>query len=442
MGLFNWNIKGKQEPSPAEEQYQLAKRNFADGNFTEALRSLNHAFYADINYKPLYKLAAETLAGLGADFEQSLFENALQHFNDGKSFNDLGDYYYEMQHYSMAVPFYEKAVALQYTEEPIMHNLAVSLARQFEVQKAHDLLAALPTRDFWSVFFLYKCKILLNQRENVAQAIDEMMQFLNGMPEQEGLDIPKQKVNELNEMFDRLVTIEQPKQHIRDWQFIQYGSVILDYFESDDYVAGGRYVAAWGTNESIKQIVAQLHQLLHRLEKQYSLVAILPDRASSIIGQVIAKELNLPFEYLDESNLPFNAVIVGANTADFNDWEILATIDNGNTIFAYNHCWLEASVLTPDIIGLVSQSYYWPWDGGGFTVNPVTNEMENTVADERAVEAIAEDIFALQTSKKMEDEHIAFYLDRKHLIKGIGANAGNLRYNFMIESPVPGSYFA
>jgi tetratricopeptide (TPR) repeat protein len=444
MGLFHWtsNQSSDKSPTPAQEDYDNAKRHYSDGNFTEALGALTHAFAKDINFKPLYQLAADCLAALGGEYEQSIFENALQHFNDGQSFSTLGDYYYEMEHYHMAVSFYEKAVSLKATAEPLHHNLAVSYARQFQVAKAHDLLNGLTTRDFWSVYFLYKCKILLNQTENVAQALDEMMVFLNGMEQQEGLAIPKQKVAELQEMYQRLLTVEKPEQHISEWHFIQYGSVVLDYFESEDYVAGGRYVASWDSNESIKKNVQQLKFFLQQMGLSFSTVAVLNNRNAAIVGQVIAAELGIVFEYLDAENLPYNALIVAADSSEFNDWEQLTTIDHGQVLYALNHNWLMPSVLSPDIIGFMSQAYYFPWNGGGLRMNEATNEMEQTAEDNRSEDAIAADIIRLENVNDNSAEDYSFYLDRKTWLKGIGEKAGSQRYNFMIESPVTGAYFS
>ncbi len=443
MGLFNWNTNTSAENSPAKEHFDSAKAHFEQGNYTDALAALSHGFSNDINYKPLYRLSADCLQALGGEQEKELFETVLNDFNNGVAFCQLGDYYYEMEHYHMAISFYEKAMQLKADEDALPHNLAVSYARQFQVQKAHDILAVLTTRDFWSVYFLYKCKILLNQQENVAQALDEMVAFLNGLEHQEGLEVPKEKVAELQEMFQRLQTIEIPQQHIRDWHFIQYGAVILDFFEDQtDYVAGGRYVALWGTNESIKSVVIKLKQLLNKMELSFTTVAALNDRNSTIIGLLIAKVLGIPYQELTQENIPSNALIVAANTADFNLWEQLSVVNDGQLLFALNHNWLTPSVLAPDIVGLMSQAYYFPWDGGGFRFDEITNEMIQTEVDERSAELLANEIALIEVEMDDNNDLYGFYTQRKDWLKGIGSTAGQLRYNFMIESPVTGAYFA
>lgn len=289
-----------------------------------------------------------------------------------------------------------------------------------------------------------KCKILDKRIEGVQESITELQNFLEKQPDQDAVFFPKMKVNELQESLLRYNTIPVIQNHIRDWQFIQYGGVILDYFETEenDYVAGGRYVASWGSHESIKKVVNKLKLFIDRLAIPIQEVVALNDRDSEIIGKLIAKELHLQFNFYNSSNINQNCLIVSSDSSNFRDYEELNTIKNGQVVFSVNHNWLDAAYISPDIIGFMTQTYSFPWNGGGLRMmDTETRELENIPPDNRAADEIVADIY----SNQVEIEDIAnlldFYADRKEYLKSIGNKTNNYRYNFMIESPVAGAYF-
>jgi hypothetical protein len=68
--------------------------------------------------------------------------------------------------------------------------------------------------------------------------------------------------------------------------------------------------------------------------------------------------------------------------------------------------------------------------------------MIQTEVDERSAELLANEIALIEVEMDDNNDLNGFYAQRKDWLKGIGSTAGQLRYNFMIESPVPGAYFA
>ncbi|HJT73604.1 MAG TPA: hypothetical protein VJ720_06290, partial [Chitinophaga sp.] len=106
-----------------------------------------------------------------------------------------------------------------------------------------------------------------------------------------------------------------------------------------------------------------------------------------------------------------------------------------------NHSWLGSAMITPDIIGFMSQSYWYPWGEGQMRINETTQEVEHTPADNRTPAVIANDIYHAQPEEKDLSAQMDFYRKHAHALKGIGEHATLRRYNFLTESPVPGSYF-
>lgn len=371
MGLFDI-FKKQEDNSPAKEDLQKAKNHFDNGEFQECLRTLIWGFRKDVNYKLLYQLAADSLGKLNAIDEQRLFAAVCENQNDPSAYNSLGDFYFSVGHYDLAQVFYEKTIQLNPHNSEAHHDLAICYARRFQINKAIDVLVNYGANDFWNLYFLNKCKILGKKLDGVQQSVNNLQVFLDQQPNQEDVIIPGMKVAELQETLQRFNSVKDIQTHIRDWQFIQYGGVVLDYFDdNEDYVAGGRYVASWGSHESIKKLADKLKQFANKLSISFLSVVSLPDRDSEIVGRILAKEFGIGFGLYDPTKPNLDCLIVSADSSYFQDYEELNEINNNQVVFSANHSWLDNAMVTPDIIGFMTQAYSFPWSGGGMRVTDV-----------------------------------------------------------------------
>jgi len=444
MRIFDIFKSKSNNDSEALEDYNKANSLFESGDFQESLKTLSWGFQKDVNFKPLYELAEKCLLKLGGQDEANLFKNARKSFISFQSFNNLGLHFFNEGHYDLALPFLKKAVQIDSTRSDTVHDLAIVYARRFNINEAIKVLENnKPESDFWNYWFLTKLRILDNQTDGVQNDINELFSVLNNEPDKESVAIPIQKVNEVKETFDRLSVVGKPDNHIRDWHFIQYGNVILDFFEdSEEYIAGGRYVASWGSNEWIKEIASKLSNYLNELDKTFERVLYLNDRNSKILGLVIGNELNIEAkEYKNEIDTE-NSLIIGANSIDFDGMDELQKIQPGQLLFALNHFWLDSAQISPDICGFMTQTYSFPWDGGGIRIiDAEKGETEKIPTDTREESLIAKDINKLVSDASIKEEDLDFYIKNKEYLKGIGTKVNDNRYNFMIESPIAGSYF-
>lgn len=171
-------------------------------------------------------------------------------------------------------------------------------------------------------------------------------------------------------------------------------------------------------------------------------VLFLGDRESKIIGIQIGLVLGIKAtEYHPEMDST-NSLIVSANSFDFDDHAELSETKKGQVIFSLNHDWLRPSLISPDISGFMSQSYYFPWNGEGFRiVDAEKGETKKTEPDNRSEEEIANTIFNEKFADSDDTNLIDYYMDKRDYLKSIGSKSNTNRYNFMIESPVAGSYF-
>ncbi|MGB8193289.1 MAG: hypothetical protein WCF67_15270, partial [Chitinophagaceae bacterium] len=196
-----------------------------------------------------------------------------------------------------------------------------------------------------------------------------------------------------------------------------------------------------GSNEGIKELIYTLKAFAAYLPFSFGSVKYLSDRNSEIIGKAIGKIFNLPVDKFDAEEENYHCLIVAGDSESLNEFE-LNVIRNGQIIFALNHGWLQSSYITPDIIGFMTQSYYFPWNGEGIkAIDAEAGKIEKTTPDNRSADEIAEEIATLAHEPKDNTELFSFYKERREHLKGIGSQTNDQRYNFMIESPVQGSYF-
>jgi len=413
-------------------------------NYTEALRQLTFGFQQDVDFQPLYRVATQCLQAIDGQEEAQLFGAAADAPTSYATFSALGNHFYLMEHYDLAIPFLAKAHRLQPQQRESAHNLAVAYARRFRIEEALQILESInPMEDFWSCYYWCKLRVLQQRTEGVSDALAALRRVIEEHPKPEELEIARLKVQEVTYALQRLQQIGTPRAHIQDWQFVQYGGMMLDFFEeSDKYVAGGRYVAAWGDAASIKEILLRLADLLEKLQHAVGRVYFTGERDDAIVGMACAKILDVPSSALGELPLPSDALLVAADSASFG--QVPATEDPSQVplLFAFNHSWLQAAYVSPDIIGLMSQSYYFPWEEGRPVLDPTTRKVTQSGADPRPAAEIAEEIAAAQTSGAGSAIGMELYRQQRDYLSSIGSQAAEKRVNFMPESPLPGAFFS
>ncbi len=427
--------KEKEDPnSPAKEDWLVAKEQFEKGEYQNSLSTLIIGFKKDIYYRPLYDLSGNCLDKLGGTEESQLFLKAKDNLNP-ETFKLLGNHFYNAEHYTLTRIFLEESFKKEKDIE-VANNLAIAYSRRFDTKKAQETLETVKNKfDFWTYWYYVKMKILNNDNEGTEQSIQELENAFDSNSNDENLIIPKQKVIELRESYERLKIVATPEGTIRDWQFIQYGTIILDFFFSEDqYVAGGRHVASWGNSESIKSILAALSKLSK--DKKIDSIVYGNNRDSEIIGKILSNLSNIKNEVYDTNKIYFNSLMLVSDSTGFNEFTNVEYITNNNITFSFNHNWLQANIICPDIIGLMSQSYTFPWNGGNFKMNE-NGITTRTEADDRSPEIIAKEISDCEIKDITPIDK--FYNKIINKLK-MNQNYGH-RYNFMIESPVPGSYF-
>lgn len=432
--------------SAALEAYQQAVHLYKKGEYKDALRQLVTGFQADINYKPLYFLARDVLGKLGGTEERRLFAIALNEFEQFQPFFDLGYHFIDTEHYPLAIVFLKKALALKPDNKDAAYELAFAYMARFQIQQALNVLASVDYEsDFWLAYLYHQCKLWLKQPEGISDFITEARQLLMTQSITESIDIALYKIQELEDSLQRYQQVDFANSlPIREWHFIQYGAAILNYAEDDVDVAGGRYVGLWGSNENTIQVLNNLIVYLTQLKRLPKRVIAIPERESEILGRVLAQLLQVPFSTLEIMEDFSDCLMVAMDGQAFNGIEPLIDIKPNQTVFAFYQSWLERSMIVSDVVGVLAQHYWSPWEEGRLQTDAMTNKVKRLEADDRPIEILVQELLDLHSVKTNSatstNPHLAFYLTHQDYLKG-GVKGGTKRSPFTVESPVPGSYF-
>jgi tetratricopeptide (TPR) repeat protein len=435
--------------SPASTTYLAAKKAFEKGDYRESLRLQMFAFNVDPNFMPTYELAVLALEKLGGKTEADLFKKALEDFNNYKPFYNLGYHFTGVGNYRMAIPFLQRSLALSNNSLGVAMELAIAYTAQFLPEKGMELLKQINLdNNFWALCQLHWCSLLSSQPDGIEEFISNTKkQFKDRLNMQDkNIAAVFAAIDKLEECLNRYKTVQNPEYIIRIWHYIQYGSAILDYFDNSVaenalQVAGGRYVAKFGSYKEVKLVISKLEKYLIKLDKVPTTVYILPSRNSEILSKAISKILGVDcIQYIRNTPVQ-NGLIVAGDTSEFNDYPELVNIRGNTVTFALNHNWLDNSLITPDICGFMSQTYIFPWEGGSVKVNPETKQVDKSEPDLRSAEEIAHSIASEEVEINPEfNEILEFYYERKDYMKG-GLKDTFKRLHYNTDSPVKGSYF-
>lgn len=450
MDTFDKVIGEKENyESPASNNYLAAKKAFDEGDYRESFRLQSFAFIIDPNFIPTYELAVLTLEKVGGQTEADLFKKALEDFNNYKPFYNLGYHFTEIGNYRMATPFLQRSLVLSNNSLGVAMELAIAYTAQFLPENGMELLRQIDLdNNFWAWCQLYWCSLLSNKPDGIEEFISNTKkQFRDSLNNRDrNIAAIFAAIDKLEECLTRYKTVENPEYVIRNWHYIQYGGAILDYFDNSVaenalQVAGGRYVAKFGSYKEVKSVISKLKEYLTKLGKCPETVYILPSRNSEILGKAISKILDVNCTQYNRNTSVQNGLIIAGDTSEFNDYPELVNIRGNTVTFALNHNWLESSLITPDICGFMSQTYIFPWEGGSIKVDPETNKVDKSEPDLRSAEEIAESIASEEVKVDPGFKDILeFYYDRKDYMKG-GLKDTFKRLHYNTDSPVKGSYF-
>ena len=181
---------------------------------------------------------------------------------------------------------------------------------------------------------------------------------------------------------------------LRGWQYVLTGCVVnhLSPYGIAEPMRG-RY--AW-LQDSHARIAFGLDRLaLLVQDRALPCIYAPPGRSSEILAQAASVRLGLPLAPWPAIGVPAPGLVVIYDLAELPVADVPRLIPRraDQVVFAHASPWTADGPLAPDVTTLLAQTIVAPW-AEAMVVDPVTQRVARTDADERSAEAIAVDILA------------------------------------------------
>jgi|GEM_PF-4775787 len=349
-----------------------AKEEIRQEKFEDALTdTLNQGFWLDIKNSELYQLAKECSLKLGWNDLAGLYEAVSKNFFNLQGYFDLGYILIDLGFDNQAIPFLRYVNQIIPQDTTVAVELAIAYAADHHPAEGVEVLKDLADLDtsFWAKYQYHWCKLLTSNITKTQDFINEWHQTIKS--EDKADNTKSNSLKKLQEVLNRFKTFtEKPQNHLRNWFFIQYGSVVLDFssYPTNNQLTGNE-TGIWRsleiTNEHLVKIIGKFSIFASEMNLNFQSLSVLPDPDSQILGEIFSQIYSLPKLPAENKNLKTpNSLVVGANSWNFDNFaNDLIDIQQGQIVFCLNHSWEYPVGITADIIGLVSEEIKFPWGG-------------------------------------------------------------------------------
>jgi tetratricopeptide (TPR) repeat protein len=244
-----------------------------------------------------------------------------------------------------------------FPKESVIHyelGYALMSSRRFEQAISSFERARSGGDDFDTLLNLAVCNVCLRRSERAKD-------LLKSMPAMCEEDEQRREMERLNMVIKRLDRFADKKQlSVRDWMFIQYGSVLLR--QSPDKDSGGRFAQVLNDYSDLALVCLSLLATLQTLEVQIDEVEYY-SHVSKPLAETLGELLGVPVNLYRGPALEGRALLVMAWAGDIvGPHKSFMANDPQRVLFAYGLSTLEPLPVTPDIVGLLAESSAMPWD--------------------------------------------------------------------------------
>jgi tetratricopeptide repeat protein len=425
-------------PDPLHE----ASAALGAGELDRALHRVSHALRRDPHTVAVYDLAARILEEKGGHDRQGLlFRMCADHFDEARHFYRLGFEFMAADLPTMARPVLARAWQLDPDNTDIRTEYAVALAETGDHARALTILSGLDRRlirSHPSIRFLEGwCRLLTGDLPGAEQALAALDTPAEGC----ALEPTLRERLALGTARMRAIGCPGPRD-IAGWHFIQYGSALLA--TSSTPATGGRFGLLAETYQDLGRRLAALVAFVKRLPFAIHRVTHPADQHDSIIlGRALATRLAIPHTPLDPGDPPDpGSLLVAAGAENLAPWTHLHQRQPAVVVYAHRLIWTHSAPLVPDVVGLMAQAYFFPWNAT-FVLDPIENRAVERPRDHRPPEEIADHLASHIPSDVPPDlaERLSFFEQNRNLSLHGGDARVTLRPPFRQESPVAGTRF-
>lgn len=434
-----------EEQSVIDQMLEQADQFMEQDQFEQAMEILQNALGRPEFDLRIYEKSAFALRMLGRHEGADLFENVLVNAEDPEALYKLGHELLQAGMTRAALGPLHRCINLAPDVATVNYEFGYALMKEFFNEEAlyYFHQAAEKEEIIGAHFFMGQLLIFLDRA-------DEAFTFVQGLENvaKENSDVQMQ-ADYLKGMYRRYRTYNPSD--IRDWQFIQYGTMLLrmfqeDYPDTDHNPSKGRYTVVNFSEQAVMNVMAALQTLVGTLPvfPKYSYVAFAgPD--SAVLAHLLGSMMQLPVKPLSDIGAPEEAsatqgivLCSGSDELDGVEGDVWGRGDI--LLFNFWHSWTRESNVLPDVIGYFAQVARFPWQERYERTE--TGEVGQLPADTRTPEEIAAELLQKVPYADMEwvgRLHDYFKSRTDHL--QVGTQADIPRKKFFVHSALGGDRF-
>ncbi len=194
---------------------------------------------------------------------------------------------------------------------------------------------------------------------------------------------------------------------LRGWHALINGALLLHLSPYGyEEPMRGRYAYVSDSYTLIRDGIESLRGVLATAEIKPARLWALPDRGSRIVAHAAGQMLGIPVQLWPSEGSEQPGLIVAYDLdVELSD-ELLQTLyphRPGQLLWAHASRWTSVFPFAPDITTFLYQTCSSPWGEGAMQVDPDTNEVSNTPADDSPVEEIAGRILSAEPEPSFFD---------------------------------------
>lgn len=327
----------------------------------------------------------------------------------------------ELLHYELAYEFYEQRLhdlAVYFLSEVndrspgqarIVQELATNYEALFAFSKARDLLAenpdlieSVPMSAYLYGFHSVMCAEVEDARgvlPRLFKVEDATTQYL------------AKALEGMVARYDALKgACSLSRQDLRGWHFVLNGS-ILTTLSPFGFQAGmnGRYAYIQDSYQQCRESLQALRLVLETADLEIDQVLHFSDKSSQVLATALSEELGKPLKSwteLDEGG-DSRALLVSYDLNDLSsreEFDFISEHRRGLVLWSHANNWVEPFPFASDMAGYLYQHNVNPWDGGGFSIRPGSQELETEPADGRSASDIARQVLQAELGEEGDDE--------------------------------------
>ncbi len=287
----------------------------------------------------------------------------------------------------------------------------------------------------------FMCRYLLAFNGIMSGHLEEGREIYPSLssPPDENFEFMRDRIGNFLERADRLAEITDLGHHdLRGWHYVLTGGMLLHLSPYGfDEPMRGRYCYVQDSYGLVREGVERLRASLHTWGIRPESVLYYPDKNSEVLARVVARLEDVDIQAWSEGQeIPEGPTLIIAYDLGHTSGEFIrAFLERKPNQFLWAHAlhWVEDFPITADFCTFMYEFNLAPWEGGGASIDPVTQAQTVTEDDPAPASELAERVLIAEIEDNPVDEMEEFL----SFIHAVGQPAsGDRREKYFQGSPV------